>query len=77
MVESYLRGKVVFSVQPIPTKVNSDPLSRHGKIKKITSKEEMSAALASTPINSSQFIVNPFANSVMRLHSLIMGERYV
>ena len=77
MVESYLRGKVVFSVQPISTKVNSDPLSRHGKIKKITSKEEMSAALASTSINSSQFIVNPFANSVMRLHSLIMGERYV
>ena len=77
MVESYLRGKTVFSVQPMFNKVNLDPLSRHGKIKKITSKGEMSAALTSTSIDSDQFIANPFANSVMRLHSLITGEKYV
>ena len=77
MMECYLRGKKVVSVQTEPFLKNDDPLSRNGKIPKVSDMQEMKEALSTDNFLPQTGTINPFVGSVQNLHNFITGVKSV
>lgn len=71
MVESFLMGKSVVSVQPGHEGDNIDPLSRQGKIPRVSNRAQLLDLLMNIDGWKPSITRNPFAGSLERLNKFI------